>query len=556
MMTTERLTWLCLTAGVILACSSNTSFHNEDETGGGAGTPTNTGSSSATAGTEGETGGRATGGDATGGGSNGGTSAGGTVSSGGSEGGAETTGGATSGGSGGIPVGGAGTGGGVGEGGAPGGGTSAGGTDSGGSQSGGTEAGGAPTGGAGGGSGGTASTTVQGTIIDFWGHPVPDVPVDIGGTMATTDSDGQFMIADVPDAYDVTFVVNYMDGGFTRTRGWAYQGLTRRDPTLQVYDGLDNRSGDYSVTQTGGDFTGGAGLSWTLSFGSTDGAGYLEDLGEAGAGLATTHWCGPASTTAIAHALLWERDSSELPLDYLAYDSQNVALSTSNAANFVMDLGGGAVESGILGGTVTPGTGTDRANGVFVRFPSGAAIPIAVDHTGPVDFSYVVPTLSGASLSVSASEGSWDSPPYALAHVDGLTPTSTPALTIPSPATIQLPADGATDVAVGTQFRFNPALGVGGHLVVIYTDAAEPGMFVVTDSSTFTLPEIAGFALAADTTYVWKVESHGDYASVDGMAEPEGFLDAYSADRGTPLGRRRGDGTYTISAERAFVTAP
>ncbi len=551
-MRTARFAWLWLAAGVALGCSSSTSFHDDDETGGAAGAPTNTGGSPETGGTEGDPGGR----DATGGDSNGGADVGG---SGGSEGGSDSggtnSGGADTGGqsSAGTGTGGVDVGGEAGEGG-----TSIGGTDTGGASGGGTDTGGAATGGEGGaGGGGADGIPVRGTVIDFWGHPIPSVAVDIGGTTATTDEDGQFTIAAVPDRYDVTFVVEYQSGGATNTRGWAYLGLTRRDPTLQVYDGLDRRSGEYSATQTGGDFSGATDPTWTIAFGGNDGAGFDADLGEAGVGSGTTYWYGSASTTATVHALLWYRDVLELPT-YLAYDSQNVALSTTNAARPVMDLGGNPLDSGTLVGSVVPGSLGNRGNAVYLRFPSGAAIPVVEDAAGLDDFTYVVPALGGASLSVAASEGDSLYGPFALAHADGLTSTATPALTIPEPAAPHLPAASATNVSVGTEFAFVGASGVGGHLVHIMDGGSSQGLYVVTDETSFTFPEVAGFALRAGGTHSWTIETHGDFATVDEMTGSNGFLDAYSFERTVtvPQGRRTGAGTHTISAERDFVTAP
>jgi hypothetical protein len=83
-------------------------------------------------------------------------------------------------------------------------------------------------------------------------------------------------------------------------------------------------------------------------------------------------------------------------------------------------------------------------------------------------------------------------------------------------------------------------------------------MYVVTDATSFTLPEIPGLDLGSERELDWLIESHGEFASVDDMCDPdnEGFLDAYSGDGFVPMGRRTGDGSYTVSGGRWFTTAP
>lgn len=52
------------------------------------------------------------------------------------------------------------------------------------------------------------------------------------------------------------------------------------------------------------------------------------------------------------------------------------------------------------------------------------------------------------------------------------------------------------------------------------------------------------------------METHGDWASVDEMAAPGGFMDAFASDGATPIGPRLGNGEYTASVSRYFTTAP
>jgi hypothetical protein len=56
--------------------------------------------------------------------------------------------------------------------------------------------------------------------------------------------------------------------------------------------------------------------------------------------------------------------------------------------------------------------------------------------------------------------------------------------------------------------------------------------------------------------YNWRVETHGSAASVDELAVPGGYLDAFSRTEGYAEGPRTSDGSYSISTGRTFTTAP
>jgi hypothetical protein len=95
-------------------------------------------------------------------------------------------------------------------------------------------AGDAAGGGGPGGEGGAASTgsPVRGQVIDFWGHPLPNVPVEVSGSALTiTDEHGRFEVPDVPAVYDASLISRSPSP--REVYGWVYQWRTRRGPTLQ-----------------------------------------------------------------------------------------------------------------------------------------------------------------------------------------------------------------------------------------------------------------------------------------------------------------------------------
>ena len=286
--------------------------------------------------------------------------------------------------------------------------------------------------------------TVQGRIIDYWRHVVPNVPVTIGATTVNTDTNGQFTITGVTPPYDVAFTVTIANN-FPTSYGWLYRGLTRVDPTLEVWDGLPNRSAnEFNIQVAGIDFANYPSNQLTIiAHGGTDGA-FSSDVTNANS-LKSADWYGPMSTNMTGHALTWLRDSdsfSALPTSYLSYDTQTVSLTHNGNSVVSYDLNNRTVASGTISGTVTPSSlGGTRHNGLYVRFPTNDSIQLVRDTSQPTSFSYLVPSVTGGTITLAAEEGDWGIPPYAVAHRDDLSAGQTGiALAIPTWSTLVAPA--------------------------------------------------------------------------------------------------------------------
>jgi hypothetical protein len=419
---------------------------------------------------------------------------------------------------------------------------------------------GGTTGGAG--TGGTTSTdtTVRGRIIDFYRHPLSGVTVEIGGTEAVTDSQGQFVIEDVPATYDVSFVVQWSSfaGG---TQGWVYQGLTRRDPTLQVYQGLEERSMNANLRAVDGAPTDTQNL--TLAFGSEHGTSQVGGIPANGQDGASFYWTGPAAIAATGHALMWTFDAaSELPTDYVSYDTFPFALDNAASTQTVnISVEETDITQGNIAGTIADLSPTGPVNSAFLRFTTGATVHLLEDDPGPATFSCLIPSIPNASVTFVALDVGAGSE-FALVHRDGLAPgTSNIALEIPPTASLTAPANEAT-VDDTTSFRFQHRQAGAGAVVVRFIDAeaaAYDGLYVVTSSTTFTIPPVlqGGFTLRAGGEHTWAIQVHGEYANVDAMTGQNGFLDSFSMDYGgTPQGPNTASGTFTQSAGRLFTYQP
>jgi hypothetical protein len=297
--------------------------------------------------------------------------------------------------------------------------------------------------------------------------------------------------------------------------GWRFEGLTRRDPILQVYKGLPNRS--TSVTFIPQDETLDASRTLSIALGGPDGFyQQWDDVG--GNGIQTSAaWSGPTTVLAGVHALLWERDSNELPTAFRSYETTNRTLVDPTATPTIdLSLADESIGQVTLAGSVTTPETTDRTNHVYVRFADGAVIRVVEDYPPPANFGYLAPILPNATVIVAASYGTSFFGAYSIVHQT-------------------VPATGQSGIAL---------------------DIQTPVTQVVTTRRTITLPTIPGFSLRPGGDYNWRVETHGSSTSVDEVTGSAGHFDAFGADDERPLGRISGSGSYTISTGRVFTTAP
>jgi hypothetical protein len=405
------------------------------------------------------------------------------------------------------------------------------------------------------GTGGTPGGAVNGTVMDFFGHKLPNVVVTIGTATVSTDTDGKFTIPSVAGTYDASLVVNTLVSGQSATYGWVYQGLTRRDPTLQVYRGVPDQSGYLHVTITNGTY--GGPPYTTLAFGSPDGSYPVKvyyDPGPTGES-DYVYWYGPGSTQGGIHALNWNTDANSIPTSYLRYTELPVSVDNSgNETPVAITYPSTTVPTGVISGTVTSPTSNSRDNYAHLRFTDNAALPLLDDYPAANSFSYTVPDLANSTITIAATEGGYLGP-FAVAHKDVAAGQTNVALSIPAPPTLVSPTDAATAVNASTTFRWTARPGVV--LFSVLDNNAYDGVFIVTTSNSATLPLFDGASLLrGGAEHSWYVETDLDVATVDAAAGPEGFLDAYAWEYTAPQGSRRGDGTFSYSVVRTLTTAP
>jgi hypothetical protein len=399
---------------------------------------------------------------------------------------------------------------------------------------------------------------VTGKVVDRFGVPVGSVPVQVGESLVSTNDQGVFTIEDVPATYDVSLLV--------QGDGWVFQGLTRRDPTLQVFRG---HPGHYTyVTVTSANATLGANDQLTLSAGMPTGTSdEYTDIGIDSSVSYSLEWDGGTSTASTVHGLEWTQDATtKLPVTYKAYDSKPLALMASVNAALSLDMMPKVISTGVVTGAVTPrvtpiGDGS-RTNSVFVRFGSGASIQV-VAHKAPAEaFSYVVPTLADSTITVAAWEGEYLGP-LGMVHKDKLSPgAATGTLTIPAPPKLLKPLASSIDETTPFSFQGSPD-NAGAFLVILNSLSTGSHLYIVTAQQKLShLPSVVDGAWtlehasvgAKPAEYQWWVETHGSFATVDAMTGPDGFIDEFSVNYDTPVGIHHRDGTYTYSSYSIVTT--
>lgn len=405
---------------------------------------------------------------------------------------------------------------------------------------------------------------VTGQLIDFWGAPLPNIAVTIGEQTATTDSQGRFEIDDVASEYDVSFILYAV----AKDHGWRFEGLTRRDPTLQVFNGREERSREITISLNDTEYP--SNMRLGIGVGSPNGSNttVLVSNGTAFEDDFLLYWYGDKSALATYHTLLWE-ETDRVPTKYVGYDSAPIALSTdlagqtfSTNATTDQDLSTFTVD-----GEVIPRTGRYRSNQAYVRFTDGSSVKLATVDDADDEFSYLVPALPESSVTVAAYEFESGFEPVqrrsmAMAYQGGLTQGADPvSLTIPALPKLLSPI-GTTPLPIDdVSFRWQ---GVDGPIMIRIEGCqdcggpnAREGFYIVTSKKDVPFSKFGdeSLALHPGLKYNWQVQYHGDFGSVDDMTGAGGFISPFDMDLEQVLGPREGSGVYAQTTYPGFTTA-
>lgn len=390
------------------------------------------------------------------------------------------------------------------------------------------------------GSGGTI--TVSGKVVSGTLLPIASSPVVITGLPATvSDANGAFTIAGVTPPYDVTVVLSSSKLAVT------YRGLTRSDPTLVNF--LSATPPPNSATVSGAASGGGgypqpATRTSAVLLTSAETAGSGTPNATTGAYSLTTSWTGATTITTVLHALQWDKSAAGMPTAFTGYGEKTGVTITAGGTFAGQSVAMTAATAGTIAGSVTVPAGlTLTTKSLSLVFATKGTISLGSESGTAASFSYVVPVVTGTTLTFTASaSGATGS---TTAQKSGIASGATGvSLTIPSPPAPSLPVDAATGVTTTTPFSWAP-INSTIYLVILSGPASQPDYLVITSSPTATIPDLTalGLGLPKGIGYTWNVLALGPFANIDAAAGPTGILPQTDAIQAT-------------SGGRTFTTAP
>ncbi len=368
----------------------------------------------------------------------------------------------------------------------------------------------------------TTSITVNGFVKDFDGEPVSGVSVIVKGkTASVTNANGAFSISDVTTPYEIRVILS------TQQTGVIYQGLTRPDPTLLYFTSLTtSKSATISgtvppalgkITQVF--FISGT-KAWATTANQTTGAYSI-----------FTNWKGSASTfDGKIHVLRWIPNPSNLPVQYDAYSSKDLTISSGGSFsgnNFAaVDLTDPADQS--ISGSITRPTTSYSITQKYLYLNFGNAFVFLAGEWGmgqSDNFSYTVPAITGATfeVNVGAEVSAIPNPRTSFYRKKGIAGgTSGIAITLENAPQLTLPANNGTGIDTMTQFLWAQGSGTGVNMGLIAPNIAGSGpiFYIVTANNSTSIPNLGpqGLGLPSNVLYNWQILRFFPLSSVDAAA--------------------------------------
>lgn len=397
---------------------------------------------------------------------------------------------------------------------------------------------------------------VRGKIVDFWGHPVPNVSIDVGGALTTTASDGTFQAAGVPEIYDLSLVVR-IDGEATETYGWTYQGLTDRDVVLPVYRGLPPRRATLRLELPASD--GGTLPCGALALGGQRGHDAFA-IYQTSTPVSVV-WRGVNTLPLNVQSLFWQASDADckIPVEFLGWRQDETTLDPGDDVTLTLagPSDGNVVGTSNIEAVVRSDDEGTLTTSLFLRFTNGASIPVSSLTTVPGEVtSLAVPVIDATTLIVAGTRTGVAVANYAVDYTSFTagSPLEVELRPPTSPSLVQ-PANEARLSRGATLFHWEPDKHVAILAVTKHEGFTE--QFVVTSNNRVQLPDLShlGLVLEADAAFSWTVEFHGAEPTVEEWLRAELPLDPFSVDFHSPMGRAVSSGRLARSEARTVYFA-
>jgi len=368
--------------------------------------------------------------------------------------------------------------------------------------------------------------TVSGFVKDIDGEPVSGVPVIIKGKApVTTDANGAFTVSNVSKPYEARVIFS------TDQAAIVYQGLTRSDPTL-IYLGTTS---SYKTATISGSVPPAAGKVTKVFF--TSGSMAWSTNADQGTGSYSldVNWKGTAnSMTGKLQVLRFTQNSSGMPAQYDAYGSED-NLTVSAGGNFpnnnfaATDLTD-PPEQNISGSIVLPSSSYVLNGKTLNLFFGDAEIYLGQEWGVGLNFSYVVPSITGATFGVDANAYLNATPTYRYTSYSkrGITGGSSGiTVNLASAPQLNIPAHNGSGIDTTTQFLWTKGNG-GGICVILIAPSnwgTDPTFYIFTAGNSTSIPNLApqGLGLPSNVSYNWQLVQLFPVSSIDDAASATFF---------------------------------
>ena len=321
--------------------------------------------------------------------------------------------------------------------------------------------------------GNSQTITVSGFVKDADGEPVAGVSVIIKGKApTTTNANGGFTVSNVSKPYEARVILS------TEQSAIVYQGLTRTDPTLLYLSAPTS----WKTATISGTVPPAAGKITKVFFVSGTMA-WSEIANEiTGSYNLSVSWKGTVnSVTGNLYVLRYTQNPNGTPAQYDAYGSEdNLTVSASGTFvdhNFTTGDLTDPPEQNISGSIVRPTSSYELFEKMLYLTFGSAEIYLGGENAANLadNFSYIVPSLTGATFGVNA----WatliatPNPRYTVYWKRGIAAGSSgTTITLSSAPQLNIPAHNGSGIDTTTQFLWT--MGSGGGICYLLIEPTAP----------------------------------------------------------------------------------
>ena len=352
-----------------------------------------------------------------------------------------------------------------------------------------------------GGSGGDGSDTVppgpdvgpvKGTVHDVEGRAYPGVELRLGSRTAITDAEGHFEFAGAPATYDV---IALLYGGGV----YVYSGLTRRDPTLRIFDrySLENRTlyARVTVTTPSPDTDT---IKVVAFFELTDAVDFNSYNSDKIDGVTSfyVYWVGSKAVGIRLHAFQLGLDSAtRAPTRILGYAREDRRMVDQDSIDWVPAWKDVPFADATIEANATAPAGYTGFDAVLFIRPNDRAPAFRFSEFAQREahVSFLVPDMPGALFDVEMRASA----------ADASTGRRTRRLTLSSPSPLLemepgpisgTPRDGSTGVGAGTKLQWSNPTGRPAYVLVNLNKSIAtkyPTYYLVTAGNSIAIPDLS-----------------------------------------------------------------